>query len=131
MLGRQCNWGMRILLASLVLVGCSEDDAERYLNKQTYEFVGEYENQYNDDVLRFNNAMVTFIKAGQPNLEKSFNVEGNQLFIQMRNNSKEQREDIVMRIHGNNEVLTCSVCAKYQLASIWQKRDAQPLPVKP
>nr|WP_167469877.1 hypothetical protein [Vibrio aquaticus] len=107
---------------SLTLLGCSEQDAERMLNKQTYDFVGVYENQYNGDLLEFNNAQVTVIRPQGGNFTKSFQVDGNHLSIQMRNSSKEQREDIVMRIHGKNELLTCSVCAKYQLSPTWLKR---------
>lgn len=114
----------------LTLAGCSEEKAERMLNKQTYQFTGVFENLYNDDLLEFSDAKVTFVRAGQLDMTKSFKVKDNYLTITMRNSSKEKREDIVMRIHGQNELLTCSVCAKYQLASIWQKRDFTPLPVE-
>lgn len=117
-------------VVSFGLIGCSEEDAVRMLNKQTYEFVGVFENQYNDDLLEFSDAQVTFIKPGVPDMTKPFEVDGNALTITMRNSSKEKREDIVMKIHGQSEVLTCSVCAKYQLASIWQKRDFTPLPAE-
>lgn len=107
--------------------GCSEE-AERLFNRETYSFVGVYDNLYNDDRLEFSNAQVTIIKAQGPDISKPFEVNDNFLTIQMRNSSKEKREDIVMRIHGDNELLTCSVCAKYQLASTWQKRDFTPSP---
>lgn len=111
-----------VSITTLTLLGCSEQDAERMLNKQTYDFVGVYENQYNGDLLEFNNAQVTLIRPEGSNFTKSFQVDGNHLSIQMRNSSKEKREDIVMRIHGKNELLTCSVCAKYQLSPTWLKR---------
>ncbi|KGY09775.1 hypothetical protein [Vibrio sinaloensis] len=116
--------------ALMLLVGCSEEKAVRMLNKQTYEFTGVFENQYNQDLLKFSDAQVTFIREGELNMTKPFEVKGNDLTITMRNSSKEKREDIVMRIHGQNELLTCSTCAKYQLASVWQKRDFTPLPVE-
>jgi len=112
----------------VILMGCSEEKTERILNNQTYSFEGVFENLYNDDLLEFKDAKVTFIKENQLDFTKPFDVDGNYLTIQMRNSSKEQREDIVMRIHGNNEILTCNACAKYQLASTWQKRDFSPLP---
>ncbi|NVD08704.1 hypothetical protein FCU94_17800 [Vibrio sp. JPW-9-11-11] len=106
--------------------GCSDEQTERMFNKQTYEFTGVYDNLYNQDRLEFRDAHVTIVKAKGPDMTKPFEVNDNFLTIQMRNNSKEKRDDIVMRIHGNNELLTCSVCAKYQLASTWQKRDFNP-----
>tara|TARA_Y100001956_G_scaffold81757_1_gene100303 strand:- start:1636 stop:2040 length:405 start_codon:yes stop_codon:yes gene_type:complete len=124
------------LVTALILWGgitatlgaCSEEKAIRMLNKQTYQFIGVFENQYNGDLLEFSDAKVTFIRDGQLDTTKPFEVKDNYLTITMRNSSKEKREDIVMRIHGQNELLTCSVCAKYQLASTWQKRDFAPLP---
>lgn len=127
------HWISAVVLSSVAsfgLIGCSEEDAVRMLNKQTYDFVGVYENQHNDDLLKFADAQVTFIKPGVPDMIKPFEVDDNALTITMRNSSKEKREDIVMKIHGQNELLTCSACAKYQLASIWQKRDFTPLPVE-
>lgn len=112
----------------MTVVGCSEEETKRLLNRETYSFVGVYDNLYNDDRLEFNNAQVTIIKAQGLDITKPFDVNDNFLTIQMRNSSKEKREDIVMRIHGDNELLTCSVCAKYQLASTWQKRDFTPSP---
>ncbi|MFM2587785.1 hypothetical protein [Vibrio sp. TBV020] len=109
-------------LMSTVLLGCSEEKAERMLNKKTYSFIGVYENQHNGDLLEFSDAQVTVIKDDGDSFTKPFEVKDNNLIIQMRNNSKEKRDDIVMRIHGDNELLTCSVCAKYQLSSTWLKR---------
>ncbi|MEF1255065.1 hypothetical protein [Vibrio sp. M260112] len=117
-------------LLPVALMGCSEEKTERILNKQTYSFEGVFENQYNGDLLEFKDAQVTFIKENHLDVTKTFEVKDNYLTIQMRNSSKEKREDIVMRIHGNNELLTCNVCAKYQLASTWQKRDFSPLPAE-
>lgn len=115
-------------LIPVALSGCSEEKAERLLNSQTYSFVGVFENPHNNDLLEFKDAKVTFITENQLDFTKPFEVKDNYLTIQMRNSSKEKREDIVMRIHGNAEVLTCNVCAKYQLSSTWQKRDFTPLP---
>lgn len=117
-------------LLPVALMGCSEEKTERIFNKQTYSFEGVFENQYNGDLLEFKDAQVTFIKENHLDVTKTFEVKDNYLTIQMRNSSKEKREDIVMRIHGNNELLTCNVCAKYQLASTWQKRDFSPLPAE-
>lgn len=114
----------------VALVGCSEEKAERILNKQTYSFIGVFENPFNGDLLEFKDAQVTVIKEQGLDFTKPFAVKDNHLTIQMRNSSKEKREDIVMRIHGNNELLTCNVCAKYQLSSTWQKRDSSPLPAE-
>ncbi|WP_370689727.1 hypothetical protein [Vibrio coralliilyticus] len=105
-----------------MLQGCFEEKLERMINQQTYEFEGVYENLYSQDLLLFKDAMVTISRVGAPEITKPFSVEDNFLTITMRNSSKEKRDDIVMRIHGDKEALTCSVCAKYQLASVWQRR---------
>lgn len=115
-------------VAIAALVGCSEEKAERWLNKKTYQFQGEFDNQYDDDVLSFADGQVTIIRTGKPNQTKPFEVKDAFLTIQMRNSSMEKREDIVMRIHGQNELLTCASCAKHQLASVWQKSDFTPSP---
>lgn len=114
-------------LMSGALFGCSEEKAERMLNQETYSFTGVFENQYNGDTLEFKDAQVTIMREAGVNYTKPFEVDDNHLTIQMRNSSKEKRDDIVMRIHGEQELLTCSVCAKYQLASTWRKRDFIPL----
>lgn len=111
-----------VSIVPFVLQGCSEEDAERMFNKETYSFVGIYENQHNGDLLQFSDAKVTVTKEQGASFTKPFSVDDGFVTIQMRNNSKEKREDIVMRIHGDNELLTCSVCAKYQLSPTWLKR---------
>ncbi|WCP69149.1 hypothetical protein LYZ37_21750 [Vibrio tubiashii] len=108
------------------LLGCSEEKTERMLNQETYSFTGVFENQFNGDLLEFKDAKVTIIKEQGLDYTKPFEVEDNYLTIQMRNSSKEKREDIVMRIHGQQELLTCSICAKYQLSATWRKRDFIP-----
>ncbi|MEL7290368.1 MAG: hypothetical protein AAGJ78_04305 [Pseudomonadota bacterium] len=122
----RCAKLVLVVLMTTALIGCSDEQAERILNKETYEFTGEFDNLYNQDRLEFRDAYVTIVKAKGENFTKPFEVNDNFLTIQMRNSSKEKRDDIVMRIHGNNELLTCSVCAKYQLASTWQKRQFEP-----
>lgn len=122
---RMEHWKIRfgvVGILSTALLGCSEEAAERILNKETYSFIGVYENQHNGDLLRFSDAEITVTKEMGETYTKAFEVDGNNLIIQMRNNSKEKRDDIVMRIHGDNELLTCGVCAKYQLSSTWVKR---------
>ncbi|MCG7488458.1 hypothetical protein MHN79_03045 [Vibrio sp. Of14-4] len=110
------------VIFTLMLQGCFEDNLNRMINKPTYDFEGVYENLYTQDLLLFKDAKVTISKVGAPDVIKSFKVEDNYLIITMRNSSLEKREDIVMRIHGDNEALTCSICAKYQLSSVWQRR---------
>lgn len=122
---RMKHWNTRLGIVGILftaLLGCSEEKAERILNKETYSFIGVYENQHNGDLLKFSDATITVTKEMGETYTKPFEVDGDNLIIQMRNNSKEKRDDIVMRIHGDNELLTCSVCAKYQLSSTWLKR---------
>lgn len=119
------HWKMTLGVVGFLfagLLGCSEEKAERLLNKETYSFIGIYENQHNGDLLKFSDAEITVTKERGETYTKPFEVDGDNLIIQMRNNSKEKRDDIVMRIHGDNELLTCSVCAKYQLSSTWVRR---------
>ncbi|MDN3612135.1 hypothetical protein ACODM8_15680 [Vibrio ostreicida] len=118
----QLKKGIFSLLVMLTLQGCFEEKLDRLINKQTYEFEGVYENLYTQDLLMFQDAMVTISIVGAPDVTKPFSVDDNFLTITMASNSREKREDIVMRIHGKNEALTCSACARYHLASVWQRR---------
>ncbi|OEF92376.1 hypothetical protein ACODG7_13325 [Vibrio anguillarum] len=109
-----------ILVLIATLQGCFQDDLERWLNRETYEFKGTYDNQFNDDLLIFEEGVVRAESETQ-HWSRAYSVDGNQLTIQLRNNSKEKREDIVLVIHGKGEVLTCSVCAMYKLSNVWVK----------
>lgn len=102
------------------LLGCSQEDIERWANRETYEFHGTYDNQYNSDLLIFEDGIVS-TRSDSQTWSRPYTVDGTQISIQVRNNSKEQREDIVMVIHGQGEVLTCSVCAMYKLSNVWTK----------
>lgn len=128
LLKRTSNQLLGMSAAVFALVGCSEEKAEQWLNKETYQFQGVFENQYNDDLLSFEQGQVTFIRGEETNSVKPFEVKDAFLTIKLRNNSMEKRDDLVMRIHGENELLTCASCAKHQLASVWQKRDYSPSP---
>jgi hypothetical protein len=112
------------------LLGCSQDEKKRWTNKEAYQFVGTFENQYDDALLEFNEAKVVIIRSDGTSTTRDFVVKDKTLTILIRNSSKEKRENLIMRIHGQSELLTCASCAKHQLASIWQKRDFTPLPDK-
>ncbi|CAM3865428.1 hypothetical protein VA7868_00552 [Vibrio aerogenes CECT 7868] len=110
-----------ILVISLCLSGCDlKGKLERWLNEETYNFNGIYSNQYNDDQLIFKEAKVLMKTNGDESVFP-FSVDDTYLHIQIRHSTREKRPDIVMRIHGNGEVLTCSACAKYRLSNIWVK----------
>ncbi|NAW69899.1 hypothetical protein CAG54_02020 [Vibrio sp. V27_P1S3P104] len=115
-----------MLLLSL-LNGCTQDDLERMADKETFAFEGAYDNQHTPYTLKFKDGKVSF-QSETANLEwqRNYTVKENLLYIEIRNNSKEKRDDLVMRIHGGGEVLTCSACAKYQLSNIWVRIDALP-----
>jgi len=123
---RAAIWMILYGAGAVALLGCSEEKTERMLNQETYSFVGVFENHYNSDLLEFKDAQVTFITSQGLDFTKPFEVDDDHLTIQMRNSSKEKREDIVMRIHGQSELLTCNVCAKYDMASIWLKKNFVP-----
>ncbi|MDW6094530.1 hypothetical protein [Vibrio rhizosphaerae] len=107
-----------VLLSSLSLYGCFQEELEHWVNKETYAFQGIYENQHNTDLIAFHEAKASIQSEGKA-MVVPFQVDGNFIYIQVRQSSKEKREDIVMRIHGDGEVLTCSACAKYHLSNIW------------
>lgn len=116
-----------LLLGIGALVGCSQEDLERMANKETLSFEGSYDNQYDQRLLVFKQGLVSILKVGEePVWQRPFQVDGSVLSIQMRQSSKEKREDLVMRIHGEGEVLTCSACARYQLSNVWVLQNAQP-----
>lgn len=112
-----------ILIAMLAvpLSGCKES-LEHWFNAETYAFNGLYANQFNHDTLVFRNGIVRFKVQGK-NRELPFRVDGSEVAIQLRNSSKEKRADLVMRIHGSGEVLTCSACAMYRLSNVWIKEN--------
>ncbi|MDC0612712.1 hypothetical protein OAP63_18430 [Vibrio sp.] len=112
------------LLCLVGLVGC-DDSLERWLNKETYSFQGTYDNQYNDDKLVFTDGEVTITSVSK-SWVVPFKVDGNSLVVQVKNSSKEKRPDIEMRIHGDGEVLTCSVCGMYRLSNVWVKVNYEP-----
>ncbi|MCW8335797.1 hypothetical protein [Vibrio paucivorans] len=104
----------------LMLQGCEREKLERIADADTYEFSGLYTNQYNQDTLTFKDGYVSFETRGVL-VSRSYRVDDGHVLIKFANNSKEKREDLVMRIHGNGELLTCSACAKYNMMNIWVK----------
>ncbi|MCE0495113.1 hypothetical protein [Vibrio salinus] len=107
-------------ISLFLLTGCLKEKLDHWLNEETYLFSGTYDNQYNNDTLVFRDGSV-LISSPHRALSVPYEVDGTLITIQVRNNSKEKRPDIVMRIHGDGEVLTCSACAKYNLSNIWVK----------
>ena len=121
------------LLILGALFGCSDDGGEpeativeRVLDQETYSFEGTFENEYNGDTMEFKGAKVIILKEGGEKMVKPFHVDGNYVTIQMASSSLVTREDIVLRIHGMSELLTCNICVKYRLSSIWLKRNFIP-----
>ena len=122
-----------VLLSAVGLFACSDDGGgpeativERVLDQETYSFEGMFENEYNGDTMEFKGAKVIILKEGGEKMIKPFHVDDNYVTIQMASSSLVTREDIVMRIHGMEELLTCNICAKYRLSSIWLKRNFIP-----
>lgn len=114
------------LLLLALLVACSQEELERLADRSTFSFEGKYDNQHNQDMLLFKDGEVAFESNGTRLWQRSFIVKDNQLAIQFRQSSKEKRDDLVMRIHGGGEVLTCSACALYQMSHVWVRLDADP-----
>lgn len=110
---------------SFWLAGCDRESMDRFLNEETYEFSGTYSNQYNSDTLVFKDGTV-IIASDSETKSAPYKVDGTNLIIQVRNNSKEKRPDLIMRIHGDGEVLTCNACAKYHLSNNWVKENYIP-----
>lgn len=107
------------------LFGCDRESMDRYLNEETYAFSGTYSNQYNSDTLVFKGGTVV-IALDSETKSVPYKVDGTNLIIRVKNTSKEKRPDIVMRIHGDGEVLTCNACAKYNLSNNWVKENYIP-----
>ncbi|WP_070968997.1 hypothetical protein [Vibrio sonorensis] len=109
-----------LVCSSSMLQGCFEEELDQWANRKTYDFKGEYINQYNSDRLIFDQGTVYHEIEGMTRISKVYRVEDGMIYIQQRNSSKEHREDIKMRIHGSGELLTCQQCAKHQLSNVWQ-----------
>lgn len=115
-----------LLICVGVMSGCSRDDLQRMVNKETYMFEGIYDNQYDQQLLVFKDGKVAIQDAhGDAVWQRPFDLDDDELTIQMSQNSKEQRPELVMRVHGKGEVLTCSACARYQLSNIWVREGAE------
>jgi hypothetical protein len=100
------------VLASL-LTGCFDSN-------ETAEFSGHYVNQNNADKLVFNNKQIEIQSNGQV-VVAPFTIDDDMVIIEVKRSSQEKRPDIVMRIHGDGELLTCSACAIYNLSNIWTR----------
>ncbi|EGQ9890698.1 hypothetical protein [Vibrio cholerae] len=114
-----------LILSVLLLSGCFQEELENFVNRETLSFNGLYDNPHNKDVLEFRQGVV-YMHSAQQKWERPFSVDGKTLRIQIRNNSKEKRDDLVMTIHGQGEVLTCSACAMFHLSNNWVKLNAEP-----
>lgn len=118
---------LRVIVYAAVMVsltGCFTETLTRWLNKETYDFSGTYVNEHNDDRLVFKDAVVTLSTNGT-SWTLPYEVEDRVVRIQVRNNSKEKRPDIVMSIYNGGERLICSACAVVRLSNIWQKEGTQ------
>ncbi|KQB03679.1 lipoprotein [Vibrio metoecus] len=114
------------LMVSVVLLGgCFQEKLENFVNRETLAFNGLFDNPHNQDMLEFRQGVV-YIHSSQQKWERPFSVEGSTLRIQVRNNSKEKRDDLLMTIHGGGEVLTCNACAMFHLSNNWIKVNAEP-----
>lgn len=111
---QHCVFWRRISLSMVfasLLTGCFASD-------EAAEFSGRYANQNNADKLVFNNKMVE-IQSGDQVVIAPFTIDNDMVVIEVKRSSQEKRPDIVMRIHGDGELLTCSACAIYNLSNVW------------
>jgi hypothetical protein len=109
-----------VVILPLLLTGCLKESLERWFNSDTYEFQGRYSNVTNSDILQFKEGSVTFTSASQ-SWSAPYEVDDGFVHIRVRNNSKEKRADIVMRVHHDGSQLICSACGKYSLSNVWHK----------
>ncbi|ENS5605554.1 hypothetical protein ACE1RU_000386 [Vibrio mimicus] len=114
-----------LIMAVLLLGGCFQEELENFVNRETLAFNGLYDNPHNKDILEFRQGIV-YIHSSDQKWERPFSVEGKTLRIQIRNSSKEKRDDLFMTIHGGGEVLTCNACAMFHLSNNWVKLNAEP-----
>lgn len=124
----QCLHAPLLCLAvAATISGCSQEDLERLANRETLAFEGTYDNQYDQQLLVFKEGRVSIHQQGdEPQWQYTFQVEESLLNIRVRQSSREKRDDLVMRIHGGGEVLTCSACARLHLSNVWVRQNAAP-----
>jgi hypothetical protein len=113
------------LSCTFLLTGCLKEQVDRWLHEETYMFKGKYDNEYNSDTLEFHDGSVR-ISTKEHTWMLPYEVDDGAITIKIQNNSMEKRPDIMMRMHGDGEVLTCNVCGKYSLSNTWAKVDAEP-----
>ncbi|MEZ8826342.1 hypothetical protein AB6E04_18465 [Vibrio amylolyticus] len=117
--------GVKWILSALFLVslsGCFQEKLEELVNHETLSFEGLYSNQYNQNTLTFSQGVMSYDMKSQT-ITREYRVEDGYVYVKLANSSKEKREDLIMRIHGKGELLTCSTCAKYSMVNIWVKED--------
>jgi lipocalin len=117
--------GTTLVVATLVLLllsGCSQEDLEEMANHETLSFEGLYSNQYNGNTITFSRGVMSY-RMQKHTVTRDYQVEDSHVFIKLASSSKEKREDLIMRIHGDGELLTCSTCAMYNMVNIWIKED--------
>ena len=98
-------------ISVLLLTGCFGDDGTKAFNDI-------YVNPNNSDQLIFADQKVEIQSGGQV-LTAPFTIEDDMIIIEVKKHSKEKRPEIVMRIHGEGELLSCSACAMNNLSNIW------------
>ncbi|WP_295899214.1 hypothetical protein [uncultured Vibrio sp.] len=110
------------VLVSLSLSGCFQEKLEEMVNHETLSFEGLYSNHHNQNTLTFTRGVMSY-QLREQTVTREYQVEDGHVYIKLANSSKEKREDLIMRIHGEGELLTCSTCAKYNMVNIWVKED--------
>lgn len=108
------------LCLSLLVAGCFDQSSE------PKGFRGDYYNQFSADRLIFDGQTVEILSDGL-SMKVPFTEDEDQLIIEYSRSSREKRPDMMMRVHGNGELLTCSACPMYDLSNVWIKINAQPV----
>ncbi|MGF1742258.1 hypothetical protein L4C34_14455 [Vibrio profundum] len=110
-----------VVLSSVLLQGCLQDQLERWIDRDTYDFNGIYQSSAEGSFLSFEDGVMRYVTP-LAQMTKNFKVKEGRVHIILRNSPREQRDDLVMSIHGTGEVLTCVTCPKYKMANMWHRR---------
>ncbi|MDA9558149.1 hypothetical protein N9R79_11775 [Vibrio sp.] len=115
--------GLIATVSGFLIVSCGEDSMKKAMDKETYRFHGTYTNPASLSSLVFHDAQMTFTINRELRMTKPFLVKDHQVHVEMKESSKEKRENLVFNQHEDGKRLTCNSCAIYGIPNTWERMD--------
>ncbi|NOH78354.1 hypothetical protein F0231_01215 [Vibrio sp. RE86] len=115
--------GKRAVITMLlgILAGCNTEGMDK---KNALEglrigsFEGIFENHQNETRLSFLEGVMTYHTL-DGDVKREFGFQGDKIVIYMSSSARETRADLVMSVHGDQELLVCNSCGIYLMSNRW------------